>query len=439
MSLPVVAIVGRPNVGKSTLFNRILGKGLAVVDDTPGITRDRHYAMVDWAGRTFHLVDTGGWVPEGTEPMERRIFEQVIRALDECDVVLFVVDAREGMTPDDARIARDLRHRNTNLILTANKVDSDKLEADAAEFASLGFEGTPWSISAMEGRGLGEVLDEVVRRLPLHTAPQEEPDTIRVAILGRPNVGKSSLANRLLGEERMIVDAVPGTTRDAIEATLRYHGRKMVLVDTAGIRRKLGGQPSFEFYATLRAIRSIDSADVVLLVFDATEPISRQDLRIARMIDEGGRPCVWIFNKWDLVEKHDKTSAQMLQQVREQISFQSYTPAEFVSALTVQRVSRIPDRVVEVYEAARTRVPTRELNEVVRRAIEHNPPRAVGGSRPVKIYYATQVRVAPPTFSLFVSQPQRLAREYERYLTRELRSAFGFSGSPIRLQIRKSG
>jgi GTPase len=438
MSLPVVAIVGRPNVGKSTLFNRILGKGLAVVDDTPGITRDRHYAMVDWAGHTFHLVDTGGWVPEGTEPMEKRIFEQVARALEECDVVLFLVDAREGLTPGDERIARELRQRSTNLILVANKVDSVHLEADAVEFASLGLDGSPWSISAMEGRGLGDLLDEVTLRLPARAAPVEDEDVIRVAILGRPNVGKSSLANRLLGEDRMIVDDVPGTTRDAIEANLRYHGRKMVLVDTAGIRRKLGSQPNYEFYAMLRAVRSIDTADVVLLVLDATESVSRQDLRIARMIHEAGRPCVWLFNKWDLVAKDANTAARRVESVRAQIAFQSYAPVEFVSALTVQRVSRIPERVVEVYDAARIEVSTGELNAVVRRAVDRNPPRAVGGARPARIYYATQVRVAPPTFSLFVSHPQRLAREYERYLGRELREAFGFIGSPIRLQIRKS-
>jgi GTP-binding protein len=245
--------------------------------------------------------------------------------------------------------------------------------------------------------------------------------------------------NRLLGVERMIVDDRPGTTRDAIDAPFRYHGRSMVLVDTAGIRRKLGSHPDFEFYASLRAIRSLESADVAILVFDATEALSRQDARIARMIDESGRPCLWVFNKWDLVEKDENTAARLLDATREEIAFQSYAPAEFVSALTVQRVSRIPERVLEVYQAARMKVATPELNACVRRAVDRNPPRSVGGGeRPVRIYYATQIRVAPPTFALYVSQPQRLAREYERYLGREIRAAFGFEGSPIRLQIRKS-
>jgi len=299
-------------------------------------------------------------------------------------------------------------------------------------------------ISAMEGRGIGDLLDEIIRRLPHRPTAAAEPDageaaTVRIAVLGRPNVGKSSIVNRLLGEERMIVDPVPGTTRDAIDTPFRYHGRSMVLVDTAGIRRKLGSQPNFEFYATLRAVRSLDAADVALLVFDASEPISRQDLRIARMIDEAGRPCVWVFNKWDLVEKDEKTSIRLLESARAQISFQSYAPAEFVSALTVQRVSRIPERVLEVYESSRRTIPTADLNEVIRRAIDQNPPRSVGGEKPLRIYYATQVRNAPPTFSLFVSQPRRLAREYERYLAREIRTAFGLVGTPIRLQVRRSG
>jgi GTPase len=439
MSLPIVAIIGRPNVGKSTLFNRIFGRQLAVVDDLPGITRDRLVRRVEWTGRDFELVDTGGWVPDGAEPMEQRIVEQVFHALDECDLILLVVDSRAGLQPDDEEIARRLRSRGRPFLLVANKVDSEKLEADAAEFAGLGFDGEIWAISAAEGRGIGELLDEVVRRIPVRGNAEEEPGTIRIAVMGRPNVGKSSIVNRLLGEERVIVDNAPGTTRDSIDAPFRYHGRRMVLVDTAGLRRKLGSQPNYEFYATLRATRSLDSADVAILVLDATQPITSQDVRIAKMIDDAGRACIWAFNKWDLVTKEDKTAAHLHQRTVEQIPFQDHVPAEFVSALTVQRVSRLPERVVEVYEAARQKVPTGELNAVIRKAVEHNPPRSVGGGRPLKIYYATQVRVAPPTVSLFVSNPQRLAREYERYLARELRSAFGFAGSPIRLQVRKSG
>lgn len=440
MSLPVVAIVGRPNVGKSTLFNRFLGKVLAVVDDAPGITRDRHMARVEWNGRPFYLVDTGGWVPEGADGMEKRIIGQVLKAVEACDLVLFVVDARSGLQPHDAAIGRAILERGIRPLLVVNKVDSQALEADAGEFASLGIGEALWPVSAMEGRGIGDLLDEVVAKIPRRpTMPADvEAGAIRIAVLGRPNVGKSSIVNRLLGEERVIVDDQPGTTRDAIDAPFRFHGREMVLVDTAGIRRKLASQPDYEFYATLRAARALESADVALLVLDAAEPVSRQDLRIARMIDEAGKACVWVFNKWDLVVKDDKTSAQMLAAVREQISFQSYAPAEFVSALTVQRISRLPERIVEVYEAGRLRVPTAELNERIRAAVEQNPPKPVGGGRPLRVYYATQVRVAPPTFALFVSQPQRLAREYERYLSRAIREAFGFLGNPIRLQIRRS-
>jgi GTP-binding protein len=438
MGRPVVAIVGRPNVGKSTFFNRVLGRTQAVVDDTPGITRDRHYALVDWSGSSFYLVDTGGWVPESEEAMDRRILEQVFVALKECELVLFLVDAREGLTPHDAEIARQLRRQGLPLLVVANKADSDRIDLEVGDFARLGFAEDVIAISALQGRGMGDLLDEVVRRLPPRQEGAEEEAAIRIAVLGRPNVGKSSLVNRLLGEERMIVDDRPGTTRDAIDAPFRYHNRTMVLVDTAGIRRKLGSHPDFEFYATLRAIRSLESADVALLILDATQPITRQDVRIAKMIEDAGRSCVWVFNKWDLVEKDDKTAPHLLESVREEIAFQSYAPAEFVSALTVQRVSRLPERVLEVHEAARFRVSTGELNACVRRAVEQNPPRSVGGERPIRIYYATQVRVAPPTFALYVSQPQRLAKEYERYLSREIRTAFGFVGSPIRLTIRKS-
>jgi GTP-binding protein len=438
MSLPVVAIVGRPNVGKSTLFNRVLGKTLAVVDDVPGITRDRLYAQVDWAGKDFNLVDTGGWVPAGSEAMDQRILHQVLRALEECDLVIFLVDVRDGIQTHDEEIARHLHRLGIPCILAANKVDSERLEPATGEFASLGLGGTPIGVSAISGRGLGELLDRVVEAIPTRVPSRDAGDAIRIAVLGRPNVGKSSIVNRLLGEERMIVHDAPGTTRDAIDTPFRYHGRAMVVVDTAGIRKKLSSHPDFEFYATLRAIRSLDAADVALLVFDASQPISRQDQRIAGLIEDAGRACVWIFNKWDLVEKDEKTSAKLLEAVRGQISFQNYAPAEFVSALTVQRVSRIPQRIVEVYEASRIKVGTAELNECVRRAIDRYPPRSVGGERPLKIYYATQVRAAPPTIALHVSQPRRLAKSYERYLAREIRAAFGFTGSPIRLQIRKS-
>lgn len=437
MSLPVVAIVGRPNVGKSTFFNRVIGRTLAVVDDTPGITRDRHYALVEWSGVSFHLVDTGGWVPEGREAMAQRILEQVTRALGECDLVLFLVDAKDGMQPDDAAIARELIRGGHRILLVANKVDTDRREADAAEFASLGLAGMPQTISALQGRGMGDLLDRIIEEIPKRESGPERPAGIRITVLGRPNVGKSSLVNRLIGDDRMIVHDVPGTTRDAIDTPFKYHGRPMILIDTAGIRRKMGGQPDYEFYASLRAIRTLDGADVALLVLDASEPITRQDVNIARLIDDSGRACVWVFNKWDLVQKDDKTSARMLEQARAGIPFQAHAPAEFISALTVQRVSRIPERILEAYEAARRKVGTSELNDCVQRAVAQNPPRTRTGVRPVRIYYATQIRTAPPTFALFVNRPEHFPKDYGRYLGRELRQSFGFAGSPIRLTIRK--
>lgn len=436
MSAAVVAIVGRPNVGKSTLFNRILGRTHAVVDDQPGITRDRHYAIVEWAGRRFHLVDTGGWVPEG-KAMDGRILHQILKAIEECDLVLFLVDARDGLQPHDEEIARELKKTGLPVLLAANKVDSEGREGDAAEFSRLGIGQIVHSISAIQGRNIGDFLDDVVSMIPDRPEPKSTPG-VRIAVLGRPNVGKSSIVNRLLGEDRMIVDDVPGTTRDAVDVPFRYHGQTLILVDTAGIRRKLSAHPDFEFYATLRSIRSLESADVALFVIDAHEPLSKQDIRIARMIDDAGKPCVWVFNKWDLVEKTTNTAAEMLQRAREEIPFQAHAPAEFVSALTVQRVSRLPERILEAVEASRRKVSTADLNECLRQAVEHNPPKHVAGQKPVRLYYATQVRIAPPTFAIFVSQPQRLSRDYERYLLRSLRERFGFEGSPIRLQVRKS-
>jgi GTPase len=437
MSLPVVAIVGRPNVGKSTLFNRIIGSRQAVVHDEPGITRDRLAARAEWNGVAFELVDTGGWIPEARDKMDGAVLTQVLRALDACDLVLFMADVRAGLHPHDQTIARELFRSQLPAVLVLNKTDSTKLEGDAAEFQSLGFSES-WMISANEGRGIGELLDALVAHLPSQPTQPRTDDSIRVAILGRPNVGKSSLVNRLLGEERMIVDSVPGTTRDAVASPLRVQGKALTLIDTAGIRRHLDSQPSWEFYATLRALRALNRADVALLVLDATEPLNRQDARIADLIQQAASGVVIIMNKWDAVEKDNSTTGVFVQKIRETIPFFSYAPMEFVSALSAQRIHRIAESILRVYEAYKRETPTSQWNEILTRATAVNPPSSYRGQRPAKIYYATQVRTGPPTLALFVSDPHRVQPEYLRYLTARFREGIDLPGCPLRILLRKS-
>ncbi len=437
MAIPVLAIVGRPNVGKSTLFNRIVGGRQAVTHDEPGITRDRLAHPADWNGVRFEVVDTGGWIPESREAMDSAILEQVLRALEACDLVLFLVDARTGLHPHDEEIAQALFRRGIRPLLVANKTDSEKLEAHAAEFLGLGFESYH-SISAMDGRGLGDLLDDVVRRLPSRGQESGEDSGIRIAMLGRPNVGKSSLVNRLLRDERMIVDSRPGTTRDAIDAPLRYHGRALTIVDTAGIRRRLDSQPAWEFYATLRALKALDRADVALLVLDGTGEVQGQDVRIADLIRKRGAATAILVNKWDLVEKETGTSGAWIKKLREEIPFLRYAPVEFVSALTAQRINRVLEAAIRVYDAGREEIGTAGWNKVLEEAVERTPPSAYRGQRPAKFYYAAQVRKGPPTVALFVSDPKRVQPEYLRYLSGRFREAFGFEGNPIRLLLRKS-
>lgn len=436
VSIPVVAIVGRPNVGKSTLFNRILGTRLAVVHDEPGITRDRLAARAEWNGVPFQLVDTGGWVPEARERMDAAILTQIIRAMEACDLVLFVVDARTGLHPHDEEIAQALFRRNIPAVLAVNKTDSEKLEAHAVEFASLGFE-TAVPIAAVDGRGLGDLLDRVVEKLP-PGGREDDESTIRIAVLGRPNVGKSSIVNRLLRDERMIVDDRPGTTRDAVDTPMRWHGRTLTLIDTAGLRRKLDSQPSWEFYATLRAMRALDRSDVAILVLEAMAEIHRQDARIGDLIQQAGVATMIVVNKWDLPEKDAASTGVWIHRIRDSLPFLGYAPVEFVSALTAQRISRLPEVAARVYDAARREVPTSEWNAVLQAAIERNAPSSHRGQAPAKIYYATQVRTAPPTVALFVSDPKRVSQEYLRYLVGRFREALGFEGSPIRVVVRKS-
>ncbi len=439
MRVPVVAIVGRPNVGKSTLFNRVLHRRQAVVDDTPGVTRDRNAGLAEWAGRSFYLIDTGGWSPGATQGMEARIAEQVLHALDECDAVLFVTDGREGLRPQDEEISRALHQISSRVtvLLLANKIDGPRWDAHAHEFATLGWERV-LPVSAAEGRLVAEALDLLVEHLPPSGGQEEPAEGIRIAILGRPNVGKSSLTNRLLGQERVIVDEAPGTTRDAIDVPWRWHKRTFWLIDTAGIRHRWDHLPGFEFYSSLRSIRALDRADVALLVLDATAKISRQDQRIASVIEDSGKPVLIVMNKWDVVAKETDTMRQTERDVREALTFLDYAPTVFISALTGQRTGQIGERVVEIHEQATRKIATAEVNRVLREAVDRMPPRGKRGKHAPKLLYSTQIRHTPPTFALFTRHPEALAPEYARYLGRQFREAFGFIGSPIRFKIRAS-
>jgi GTP-binding protein len=439
MHVPVVAIVGRPNVGKSTFFNRVLHRRQAVVDDTPGVTRDRHAGLADWTGRSFFLVDTGGWLPSATEGMEALIADQVLQALNECDAVVFMADGREGLQPLDEEISRTLHQLSSHVpvLLLVNKVDGERWDAHVHEFAALGWE-TLLPVSAAEGRLVAETLDALVGLLPARGSMQEPEEGVRIAILGRPNVGKSSLTNRLIGQERVIVDEAPGTTRDAIDVPWRWHKRTFWLIDTAGIRHRWDHLPGFEFYASLRSIRALERADVALLLLDATEKTSRQDQRVAALIEESGKPVLILVNKWDAVEKDTATMNRYEEEVREALSFLDYAPMMFISALTGQRTSQIAEKVLAVYEAGQRQVATHEVNDVLRQSIERTPPRGTHGKRAPKILYATQIRSSPPTFALFTRNPEGIGAEYTRYLGRRFREAFGFEGSPVRFKIRRT-
>lgn len=432
MKVPVVALVGRPNVGKSALFNRIVGGHTAIVSDQAGTTRDRNFGRAEWAGRNFWLVDTGGLTDDPSMPMDREIRRQVLQAIEEADLLLLVVDAKAGLHPSDSRIVDLLRDSDRPWLLVANKVD-DPATTDYYEFYSLGA-GEPLPVSANNGRQSGDLLDEVVANIP---SSEEEPTAgLRVAVIGRPNVGKSSLVNRLLGEERLVVSDVAGTTRDAIDAPVMYHGRELIFVDTAGLRRQSRMEDGIEFYSALRTRRAIERAEVCVLMVDATRGIENQDLKIATLAWEAGRGLIIVVNKWDLKEKDDRTAAKFEKEVRARVDFLRWVPFLFASALTGQRATRVLDMILEVDEARRRRIPTSQVNEVLQALIaRRQPPQAAG--REIKLNYATQVEVAPPTFAVFGNDPGSLQEHYVRYLHNGFREAWGFSGSPLRIVLRR--
>lgn len=441
-NLPVVAIVGRPNVGKSTLFNRIVGTQHAIVDDHPGVTRDRHSLEAEWAGRRFTLVDTGGLVPESREELARQVNAQIRAAVDEADVCLLVVDGREGITRTDREVADLLRQSGRTALLAVNKADNREMaEKLVWEFWELGL-GEPRPVSGTSGLGTGDLLDDLVEALPAER-PEEpaDPETITVTVIGKPNVGKSSFLNRLLGEERFIVSPVAGTTRDAIDTTFTYRDRSFRLVDTAGIRRHSRHEEGLEYYTYLRAVRSLDRAQIAVVVLDATEPLSRQDLRILNLAVDRRRGIVACVNKWDLIEKDERTAAAYEATFRDQARSLEWAPVVTISAKTGQRVRRVLDVVEEVWREWHKRVPTPELNRVLQEATARvQPPQSKGprGGKVVRILYGHQVESGPPLFLLYSNHPKAVPEHYRRYLEHAIRDACGFEGVPLRIYFRKA-
>lgn len=430
----IVAIVGRPNVGKSTLFNRIFGRRTAIVDDFPGVTRDRNYALVTRYEKTFTLVDTGGFEPASNERLLAQMREQSSLAMEEADVIIFLMDGREGLTPADQEVAEMLRRVDKPVFFAVNKVDGPSLEVAAAEFYALGIDDLHL-VSAEHGLGVKTLVQNLLEVLPETTADDDESTETRLAVVGRPNVGKSSLVNRLLGHERVVANPTAGTTRDSIDSDLSYNQKKYVLIDTAGIRRKGRVSQKLEKFSVVQALKALDRCHVALVLIDAVEGITDQDMTIAGYAHERGRAVVLVVNKWDLVEKDHTTMGQFIKEVRRMFKFLPDYPIQFVSAMTGQRVSKIMADVERVSAEFNRRITTAELNRVLKDAEISHPPPMYKGKR-LKLFYMTQVAVRPPTFVIFVSHTAGIHFSYERYLTNCVRQAFGFEGCPIRLKFK---
>ena len=433
--MALVAIVGRPNVGKSTLFNRLTEERRAIVDDQPGVTRDRLFGTVEWTGREFDLVDTGGLVPRSAERFDAAIREQVMLTLEEADVILFVVDTLTGVSDLDAEVASMLRRAEQPVIVVANKADNAARALEATEFWGLGFDQM-FALSAINGTGTGDFLDAVVAALPDEPERALEDDAPRIAFLGRPNVGKSSLANKLLGRTRSIVTEVAGTTRDAVDARLEYGDRELVLVDTAGLRKKARVRENVEFYSTLRTERALQTCDVAVVLIDGERGLESQDARVLREAESLKKGMVIVVNKWDLVEKETNTARDLERSIKERLGLLDFVPVVFASALTGQRAEKVLDVALEVYDERQKRVPTARLNEVVEAAVQRTPPPAHRGGY-VKVKYASQVRAEPPVFAFFCNTPEGIKESYRRYLENRLREAFGFVGVPLTLSFKR--
>lgn len=434
MGLPIVAIVGRPNVGKSSLFNRFIRQKLAVVDGVSGVTRDRNFSICDWNGRDFYFVDTGGMVPGTDDYMEKLIMEQAQIATEEADLLLLVTDAQTGVTDIDARISRQLLRAKKPVILVVNKSDNDRLEMEANEFYALGFDKL-FPVSAANGRGSGDLLDHIVAQFSPDEVEEVSDDIVRVAVVGRPNVGKSSFVNRLLGEERHIVSDIPGTTRDSVDSEITIDGKKYILIDTAGLRKRSKVKESIEYYTTLRTIKAIERCDVALVLLDANDGLNFQELKIIEEVAQARRGMVLAVNKWDAFEKDENSVAVYSRQLRESMPTYSYIPSIFMSALNGQRVVKAMALVDEVYAQYTKRLPTAELNAFLEEAVKRQPPPAVRGKW-IKLYYITQAETAPPRFIIFSNFPKLIEEPYRRYLANRLREKFGFSGIPFEIKIK---
>ena len=436
MSRPVVAVVGRPNVGKSTLFNVLAGERISIVQDTPGVTRDRIYADVSWLNMSFTLIDTGGIEPDSSDMMLSRMREQAQIAIDTADVIIFLTDVRQGLVDADSKVADMLRRAHKPVVLVVNKVDSfEKFMPDVYEFYNLGI-GDPLPISAASRLGIGDMLDEVAKHFPQDVEEEEEDDRPKVAIVGKPNVGKSSLINHLLGEERVIVSDIAGTTRDAIDTEIVKNGREYVFIDTAGLRRKSKIKEELERFSIIRAVTAVERADVIVVVIDATEGVTEQDAKIAGIAHDRGKGIIVAVNKWDAIEKDDKTIYKHTDRIREVLSFMPYAQLMFISAKTGQRTQKLFEVIDAVLENHSMRVATGVLNEIVSEAVALQQPPSDKGRR-LKIYYATQVAVKPPTFVVFVNDKKLMHFSYVRYLENRIRDAFGFQGTSLKFIIRE--
>jgi GTP-binding protein len=435
MPLPIVAIIGRPNVGKSTLFNRLLKRRVAVVDDEPGVTRDRNYSSTTWNRKEFFLVDTGGFVPESRTEMERLVKAQAEIAISEADMVIFLVDVKVGAQNIDLEIANRLRKIEKKVLLVANKVDSQKDEADLPLLNRLGL-GEPTPVSGLNGRNIGDLLDLIAESLPEKPVEEEKKESIKVAVIGRPNVGKSSFVNALLGEEKLIVAESPGTTRDSIDTDIEINSINYTLIDTAGLRRKSKIENGIEYYTSLRTLRSIQRCDVALALIEAQVGLVNQDIKIIGEVDDLRKGMVIGINKWDLVEKDDKTADYYTKRIKREAPFLDHVPLIYISAKTKQRLGATLNLINQVYNERKKRIETSELNEKLGNDIKRKPPASIKG-RYIKIFYCTQTGVEPPTFVFFCNYPELLQKSYLRYLENKIREHFGFMGTPIRMKIKR--